>query len=151
MYWWEGKFTARLPSNELQRCIHYCCPHSSLRVCLLQKFTLPWFYSEPHFCNYKMRMFIIEPEYRSWYSDSLRTGRPRDRSSSPSGHKIFILSTSIISVLGPIRAPIQWVPRAPSPEVKQPRREADRSSPTSAEVKNTWIYTSTHPYVFMGG
>jgi hypothetical protein len=31
-----------------------------------------------------------------------------------------------------------------SPEVKRPGREAD-DSPTSAEVKNTWIYTSTHP------
>jgi hypothetical protein len=27
--------------------------------------------------------------------------------------------------------------------------EADHSPPTSAEVKNTWIYTSTPPYVFM--
>jgi hypothetical protein len=28
-------------------------------------------------------------------------------------------------------------------------READHSTPTSAEVKKTWIYTSTPPYVFM--
>jgi hypothetical protein len=27
--------------------------------------------------------------------------------------------------------------------------EADHSSPTSAEVMITWVYTSTHPYVFM--
>jgi hypothetical protein len=27
-------------------------------------------------------------------------------------------------------------------------READHSPPTSAEVKNTWIYTSSAPYVF---
>jgi hypothetical protein len=33
-------------------------------------------------------------------------------------------------------------------EVKRPRREADNSPSTSAEAKNTWIYTST-PYVFM--
>jgi hypothetical protein len=26
--------------------------------------------------------------------------------------------------------------------------EADFSPPASAEVKNTWIYTSTAPYVF---
>jgi hypothetical protein len=36
-----------------------------------------------------------------------------------------------------------------SPEVKQPGREADHSTPTSAEVKQTWVYTSTPPYVFM--
>jgi hypothetical protein len=33
--------------------------------------------------------------------------------------------------------------------VKRPGREADHSPPTSAEVKKTWIYTSTPPYVFM--
>jgi hypothetical protein len=33
--------------------------------------------------------------------------------------------------------------------VKWPGREADHSSPTSAEVKKTWIYTSIPPYVFM--
>jgi hypothetical protein len=35
------------------------------------------------------------------------------------------------------------------PGVKRPRREAHHSPPTSAEVKNTWIYTSNTPYVFM--
>jgi hypothetical protein len=29
-----------------------------------------------------------------------------------------------------------------SPGVKRPGREADHSSPTSAEVKKMWIYTS---------
>jgi hypothetical protein len=35
------------------------------------------------------------------------------------------------------------------PGVKRQGREADHSPPTSAEVKNMWIYTSTPPYVFM--
>jgi hypothetical protein len=35
-----------------------------------------------------------------------------------------------------------------SPEVKRPKYEADSSSPSTAEVKNTWSYTSTPPYVF---
>jgi hypothetical protein len=30
--------------------------------------------------------------------------------------------------------------------VKRPEREADRSLPTSTEVKNVWIYPSTPPY-----
>jgi hypothetical protein len=46
-------------------------------------------------------------------------------------------------VLGPTQPPIQWVPEALSPGAKQPGREADHSPPTSAEVKNMWIYTST--------
>jgi hypothetical protein len=33
--------------------------------------------------------------------------------------------------------------------VRLPGREADHSPTTTAEVKNTWIYTSTPPYVFM--
>jgi hypothetical protein len=33
--------------------------------------------------------------------------------------------------------------------VKRLGREAHHSSPTSAEVKKTWIYTSTPPYAFM--
>jgi hypothetical protein len=45
--------------------------------------------------------------------------------------------------------PIQWVPRALSPGVKRSGREADHSPPTSAEVKKTWLYISTPPYVFM--
>jgi hypothetical protein len=35
------------------------------------------------------------------------------------------------------------------PEGKAPGREADHSLPSSVEVKNAWIYTSTPPYVFM--
>jgi hypothetical protein len=85
----------------------------------------------------------------SLYSDWLRAGGPWGRSSSPSSGKIFLLSTSSRPVLGPTQLPIQWVPRALSPGVKWPGREADHSAPTSAEVKTTWIYTSTPPYVFM--
>jgi hypothetical protein len=36
-----------------------------------------------------------------------------------------------------------------SPELKRLGREADHSPPTSAQVKKTWTYTSTPPYVFM--
>jgi hypothetical protein len=36
-----------------------------------------------------------------------------------------------------------------SPGVKRSGREADHSTPTSAEVKKTWVYTSTPPYAFM--
>jgi len=32
---------------------------------------------------------------------------------------------------------------AVSPGVKRPRREADHSPPSNAEVKNSWNYTST--------
>jgi hypothetical protein len=44
---------------------------------------------------------------------------------------------------------IQWLARALSLGVKRPGRESEHSSPTSAEVKKIWIYTSTPQYAFM--
>jgi hypothetical protein len=61
----------------------------------------------------------------------------------------FPLFTSSRPVLGPIHPRIQWVQRVLSQRVKFPGREADHSSPASNEVKNTWIYILTPPYVFM--
>jgi hypothetical protein len=49
----------------------------------------------------------------------------------------------------PTQFPIQWVRGALSPGVKRPGREADHSPPTSAEVKKTWVYTSTPSFAFM--
>jgi len=46
-------------------------------------------------------------------------------------------------VFGPTQLPIGWVPEALTPGVNWPRREADHSPPSSAEVKNKWKYTST--------
>jgi hypothetical protein len=44
---------------------------------------------------------------------------------------------------GATQPPIPWVPEALSPGAKRQGREANH------EVKKTWIYTSTPPYVFM--
>jgi hypothetical protein len=52
-------------------------------------------------------------------------------------------------VLGPIQPLIQWAPGALTPDIKLPEFEADQLTPANADVKNTWIYTSTTPYVFM--
>jgi hypothetical protein len=59
--------------------------------------------------------------------------------------KNFLFSTSSRPVLEPTQPPFQWVPGALSPGLKRPWRVADHSPPTSAEVKKTWIYTSTPP------
>jgi hypothetical protein len=53
------------------------------------------------------------------------------------------------SALGPTPSLIQWVLWVLSTGVKRQGREADHSPPTSAEVKKTWIYKSTLPYIFM--
>jgi hypothetical protein len=54
-------------------------------------------------------------------------------------------------VLVPTQPPIQWVPGAISPGIKRPGREADHSPLTSAEVKEIWIYTSTHSPIRLHG
>jgi hypothetical protein len=35
---WGDMFRGPLPRNELQRCIHYCCPYSLLRECLRSRY-----------------------------------------------------------------------------------------------------------------
>jgi hypothetical protein len=50
---------------------------------------------------------------------------------------------------GPIQPLIQLVSWALSPGLKGTGRETDHSPPSSAEVKNSWNYTSTPPYVFI--
>jgi hypothetical protein len=57
--------------------------------------------------------------------------------------KNFLFSTSSRPALGHIQPPIQWIPG-----VKRPRREAEHSSPTSAEIKKICMYISIPPYVF---
>jgi len=55
----------------------------------------------------------------------------------------FLFATASRPALWPTQPPIQQVPRALALTVKRPRREADHSLPSSAEVKNVWSYTST--------
>jgi hypothetical protein len=45
--------------------------------------------------------------------------------------------------LGSTQPPIRCAPWVLFPGIKRQGREADRSPPTSAEVKKTWLYTST--------
>jgi hypothetical protein len=55
---------------------------------------------------------------------------------SRQGQEIFLFSVEIRSFLGPTQSPIQWVPGALSPEVEWDVREADRSPPSVAKLKN---------------
>jgi hypothetical protein len=62
---------------------------------------------------------------------------------------IYVFDTTSRPALELTQPSIQWVPGVLSPELKWPYREADHSPLSSAEVKNTWSYTSSPPYVFM--
>jgi len=72
----------------------------------------------------------------------LRAGRPwfNSRQWAMIG---FLFATASRPALGHTQCPIQWIPGTPTPEVKQPGREADHSPPSSAEVTNAWSYIST--------
>jgi hypothetical protein len=66
--------------------------------------------------------------------------------------KNFHFSISSRPDLGSIQPPVQWVQGALFSRgggVKWQGRKVDHSTPTSAEIKKTWTYTSTTPYIFM--
>jgi hypothetical protein len=79
------------------------------------------------------------------------TGRPKSRGFIPGRGKrlfspLYVVQTG--SGANPTSYPmVTW---GSFPGVKRPGREADHLPPTSAEVNNTWIYTSTPPYIFVG-
>jgi hypothetical protein len=84
-----------------------------------------------------------EPGYRSRYSDWLRAGRQRGRSSSPGGISYILFSTSSRPALGSTQPPSQSVTGVLCRGLKQSGREIDHSPLTTSEVKKMWIYIST--------
>jgi hypothetical protein len=100
---------------------------------------------------YFIIIIIIIIIIMSRYSDWLGAGWLRDQSSIPGRGKIFLPSIRFRPILGPTQPPIQWVSETLSPRVKRPGREADHSPPTSAKIKNTWIYTSTYSPIRLHG
>ena len=65
------------------------------------------------------------------------------------GSEVFLSSKTVEIGSGATRRPVQWV-LGFIHGVNRPRREANHSSPSSAEVKNEWRYTSVPPYSRMG-
>jgi hypothetical protein len=56
---------------------------------------------------------------------------------------MFLFTTASTRALGPTQLPIQWVPGALPLGIKRPRREADHSPPSRAEVKE-WAELYLH-------
>jgi hypothetical protein len=67
-----------------------------------------------------------------------------DRGSIPGRDRQFFSSPP-----RPNQPPIPWAQRALSLGLNLPGRQADRSPPTGADVKNARGYTSTPLYIFM--
>jgi hypothetical protein len=61
----------------------------------------------------------------------------------PTAAGILVFATVSRLALGPTQPPIQKVLGNPSTRVKQMGREADDSTPFTADVNNAWSYTST--------
>jgi hypothetical protein len=66
----------------------------------------------------------------------------------PVRSRIFTFLFSPDRLWGPSCLLSNW-PGVPSPEEKRKEREANYSPPTSAEIKKTWICTSTPTYNFI--
>jgi hypothetical protein len=75
-------------------------------------------------------------------------GRPVESVFDPQQWQEIALSTALTRpALEPTLSPVQHVLGAVSPGVKQPRCEADHSSPSSDEVKNILICTCSAQYL----
>jgi len=66
------------------------------------------------------------------------------------GQGFFLLPTASILAVGINQPLIQWIPRALFLWFTKPWRKADHSPSSSVEIKNTWSYSSTPQYIFMG-
>jgi hypothetical protein len=64
------------------------------------------------------------------------------------GRDFFLFCRISRRMLGPTQSPIQWVPTAVSPGIKEKLREDFHSTPPSVEVRNEWSPSFTPPIAF---
>jgi hypothetical protein len=91
--------------------------------------------------------FLRAERYLCRQNNGLRAGRPRFYSRQRQYYSLFSIAST--PVLGPTQPPIQWVPRTFAPGIKRPGHQADHTSPSSAEVKDSGAIPPLPPYVFM--
>jgi hypothetical protein len=113
-------------------------------------------------CNLKRSpKFHLGPNYKHEHAHGTSVAQsvkwldygPNDQDSLPGRDRegiIFCVTAVYRLAVGPIRPSLPWVPGV-LPEHGDWGREADNSSPSNAEIKNAWNYTSTLPYVFLAG
>jgi hypothetical protein len=93
---------------------------------------------------------IKTPEELKCVKSYTETSRDDRWFESRQGLGIFLFTTASRTALVSTQPPIQWVPGALSLGVKRPRREADQSPPSSAEVKEcVEIFPPLLQYTFM--
>jgi hypothetical protein len=107
-----------------------------------------------------MELYFHSPNMTSWHGAQFKKKNGQlylylshhygldDRVSIPGRTRdLFLFATTSRLTLGPSQPPIQWVPGAIYPGLKQVVKLITLSS--SAEVKNVWGYTSTPPYIMV--
>jgi hypothetical protein len=104
----------------------------------------------PCLLKIKYCKFLKNNIFEFWHGIALDYGLDDQGFESRRELGIFLFTTASRPALGPTQPPIKWVPGAFSLGIKQPGRETDHSPPSSAEVKNAWSYTSTHPVCLNG-
>jgi hypothetical protein len=101
-----------------------------------------WYFTGKELFKYNASVaWEQEPGELCWYSDGLRAGRSRFESGKGQNF-------SLLQSVQHIQPPIQRVLGEISPGLKRPGREADQSSPLSAEIKNGGAVTLL-PHIFM--
>jgi hypothetical protein len=113
-------------------------PYNILPLCI--PFSLLWISQQEFLSQNKIVSLASNPDLEGQVPQSnggqwLRAGRPRDRSLSPD--RLWSPPSLLYNGY-----------RVLCPEIKRQGREANHSPRTSADVKQTWIYTVTPPYVF---
>jgi len=99
-------------------------------------------------------MSVAAVYFAPWRNRGISVGivtslRLDDRNSIPAGRREFFSLHRVQTGSGAHTASKPVGTGALSPWVKRPRQEAHHLPPPTAEVKNTWSCTSTHPYVFI--
>jgi hypothetical protein len=85
---------------------------------------------------------------RIWGSFSVASSRPEGLDFESWWGKDFSL-LHVVQTGSGAQPPVQWMAMALFQVLKRPGSGSEHSPPTSAEVKRTWMYISTPPYVFM--
>jgi hypothetical protein len=79
----------------------------------------------------------------------LRTGWLRTELISQQEQDVFISSRASTLALRQTHPPIQQVPGALSPMVRQPTQDGDHSPPSGTQIKHAWSRDSTISYGYM--
>jgi hypothetical protein len=107
-----------------------------LNLQCLEKNSLAWYFNKNWICHFISQHFTVKSRVSSvvlgwttsWAIGVLGFDSRR-------GLGIFLFTTASRTALGPTQPPVQWVPGTLSLGVKRLGREADRSLPSSAEIK----------------